>query len=186
MSRIKKGIFIFIDLIMLSLILLILWENFNAMNFPWQIKEVTQVSDFGQYVPQYIFVFCSALALVLFVSLIIFCFMPKTYLSIILDDKMGHLVLKRSAIEGLVRENITELGYIRQPSIKIKLFKKKVKVLIKGEILPREEAVERIEKISHSLQSDLQNFFGINHKLIAQVKVRGLAPKKDSSSIRVE
>ncbi|MFG7388387.1 alkaline shock response membrane anchor protein AmaP [Lactococcus lactis] len=113
-------------------------------------------------------------------------FYPKTYQEVLLDDKTGNLTLKVSAIEGLVREIVSNNGYIRNPKINVTLYQAKIKIDVKGEIIPRVEIVEKTKEIEQEIKESIQNFFGINYDLKLKIKVSSLAENKSSTSRRVE
>ncbi|WP_285017183.1 MULTISPECIES: alkaline shock response membrane anchor protein AmaP [Lactococcus] len=186
MSKTIKLLFFFAYLILLSVIIPTLWMNFNAQDFQWKVAEITQFPRLNQFTSEYMFWFSLFLGVLLTLTLIIILFLPKTYLNIILDSELGELTLKRSAIEGLVREKIEENQYIKNPKIKVLLFRRKIKVLVKGDILPRNKMLERTQYIGSDLQEYLETFFGLTHKLKLDIKIKGVDSKKSSSSLRVE
>ena len=157
MSKGKKFIFILADLFFLTILIPILWDYFNYMNFRWELMPTSEIPYIGNHLSQYIFISSSILGALLLICLLILIFYPKTYQEVLLDDKTGNLTLKVSAIEGLVRE-----------------------------IIPRVEIVEKTKEIEQEIKESIQNFFGINYDLKLKIKVSSLAENKSSTSRRVE
>ncbi|MDM7651173.1 alkaline shock response membrane anchor protein AmaP [Lactococcus lactis] len=157
MSKGKKFIFILADLFFLTILIPILWDYFNYMNFRWELMPSSEIPYIGNHLSQYIFISSSILGALLLICLLILIFYPKTYQEVLLDDKTGNLTLKVSAIEGLVRE-----------------------------IIPRVEIVEKTKEIEQEIKESIQNFFGINYDLKLKIKVSSLAENKSSTSRRVE
>jgi uncharacterized alkaline shock family protein YloU len=184
-SKGKKFIFILADLFFLTILIPILWDYFNQMNFRWELSPSSEIPYIGEKLPQYIFISASILGILLLFALLIVIFYPKTYMEILLDDKAGSLTLKRSAIEGLVRELVLDNGYIRNPKINVTLYQSTIKIDVQGEIIPRVEIVEKTKAIEQEIKESLKNFFGLNHEVKLKIKVSSIVEKKDSTSPRV-
>lgn len=60
-----------------------------------------------------------------------------------LTSNNGDLTLKKSAIEGFVGEKVKENDYLKNSKIAVSLFKNKIKIDIKGEIIPRVEVAQK-------------------------------------------
>ena len=186
MSKGKKFIFILADLFFLTILIPILWDYFNYMNFRWELMPSSEIPYIGNHLSQYIFISSSILGALLLICLLILIFYPKTYQEVLLDDKTGNLTLKVSAIEGLVREIVSNNGYIRNPKINVTLYQAKIKIDVKVEIIPIVEIVEKTKEIEQEIKESIQNFFGINYYLKLKIKVSSLAENKSSTSRRVE
>ncbi|MBS4460934.1 alkaline shock response membrane anchor protein AmaP, partial [Lactococcus petauri] len=82
----------------------------------------------GEYMPMYLFWGNAILAGILILALIIIAFYPRTYIDITLSNQGGKLTLKRSAIEGLVREKVIENEYLKSPNIDVILHRNKIDI----------------------------------------------------------
>ena len=148
MSKGKKFIFILADLFFLTILIPILWDYFNQMNFRWELSPSSEIPYIGEKLPQYIFISASILGILLLFALLIVIFYPKTYMEILLDDKAGSLTLKRSAIEGLVRELVLDNGYIRNPKINVTLYQSTIKIDVQGELFPELRLLKKQKRLS--------------------------------------
>ena len=166
MSKGKKFIFILADLFFLTILIPILWDYFNYMNFRWELMPSSEIPYIGNHLSQYIFISSSILGALLLICLLILIFYPKTYQEVLLDDKTGNLTLN--------------------PKINVTLYQAKIKIDVKGEIIPRVEIVEKTKEIEQEIKESIQNFFGINYDLKLKIKVSSLAENKSSTSRRVE
>ncbi len=162
MSKGKKFIFILADLFFLTILIPILWDYFNYMNFRWELMPSSEIPYIGNHLSQYIFISSSILGALLLICLLILIFYPKTYQEVLLDDKTGNL------------------------KINVTLYQAKIKIDVKGEIIPRVEIVEKTKEIEQEIKESIQNFFGINYDLKLKIKVSSLAENKSSTSRRVE
>ena len=63
--------------------------------------------------PHYLFWASIILTILLILALLIVLFYPRTYVDFVLSTHGGKLTLKRSAIEGLVREKIIEYEFLK-------------------------------------------------------------------------
>lgn len=62
-----------------------------------------------------------------------------------LTSNNGDLTLKKSAIEGFVGEKVKENDYLKNSKIAVSLFKNKIKIDVKGEIVPRVEVAQKLK-----------------------------------------
>ena len=143
MSSGKKFILIVFDRLLLSLVVPSAWDYYNLVEYGDMTSASSQLVYIGEYVPVYLFWGNALLAVVLIIALVIIAFYPLTYIDIKLPTQGGKLTLKRSAIEGLVREKVLENDFLKSPRINVTLYKKKISIDVKGEIIPRVEIAEK-------------------------------------------
>jgi len=185
MSTGKKIILFILDLLLLTLVIPAAWDYYQTMDYQWMVNDSSQLPYVGQYLPTYLFWGFTALSLLLILGLLIILFYPRTYLEINLSDKGGTLNLKRSAIEGLVREKVIENDYLKSPNIIVTLHKHKVEVEVKGEIIPRVEVAQKAQLLEQEIVEALKNFFGLEQQVKIDVAVNNINKKTSSKSLRV-
>ncbi|MBU5889769.1 alkaline shock response membrane anchor protein AmaP, partial [Vibrio cholerae O1] len=78
---------------------------------------------------------------------------------------------KRSAIEGLVREKVLENDFLKSPRINVTLYKKKISIDVKGEIIPRVEIAEKSRLLEQEIIDSLKLFFGVDQPVKIKVEV---------------
>ena len=178
-------------------ILLALLLGLTALEFA---KEVSLPSEWAHQLPQFSrdsfwggvfshYIFWSALVfacLTLF-FLIGLAFYPRTYTEVeLLDSETGVLLLKKSAIEGYVKTMARESGYMKSPSVKVSLYRKKFKVKVAGKTLPRTAVLEKTQQLQQQIQQGLDDYFGLSKKVDFTVLVQHIEEKKHAISSRVE
>ncbi len=185
MSSGKKFILIVFDLLLLSVVVPSAWDYYNLVEYGDMTSASSQLVYVGEYAPLYLFWGNAILALVLLLALLIIAFYPRTYIDIDLPTHGGKLTLKRSAIEGLVREKVLENDYLKSPNITVKLYKKKISIDVKGEIIPRVEIAEKARLLEQEIMDSLKLFFGVEQPVKIKVEVNALNKENKHKQSRV-
>ena len=185
MSSGKKFILIVFDLLLLSLVVPSAWDYYNLVEYGDMTSASSQLVYIGEYVPVYLFWGNAILAVILIIALLIIAFYPRTYIDIELPTHGGKLTLKRSAIEGLVREKVLENDFLKSPSINVTLYKKKINIDVKGEIIPRVEIAEKSRLLEQEIIDSLKLFFGVDQPVKIKVEVNALNKETNNKRSRV-
>ena len=181
MSKGKKIILILVDLFLITIILPLFLYTLGKFNIVQPITDMAQVPYIGPYLPTYFLFATGILGILLLILLLVIIFYPRRYTGFVLGEGRGELLLKKSAIEGFVRETLRENGYIKDPKIDT-LLGKSIKIAIKGEIIPRVQISEKALLIEEEIRKGLKEFLGVNHHLSLKIKVNAVTPKSKSSS----
>lgn len=139
----------------------------------------------SSFISQYFFVASTLLAIITILAILVVIFYPRTYTAILLKDDKGRLNINQSSIEGFVKEIILNDGYMKNPKIFVKVYKNKIRIQVKGEIIPRVQVVEKTEVLNQEVKDGLREFFGLNHKVNLQVDVTALSERDRQKSLRV-
>lgn len=180
MSKWLKTFYFIVSLLLLFLCYSIVVSNYSFAFLPREWHDL--VSKKGYYLPFFYNKWVATLllwaavvfAVVLLIAIIIILLYPRLSTEIKLSDKEGKLFLKKSALEGYVKAILAENRYMENPSVTIKLFRRKFKVNVTGKLLSRENITEKTEKIGQEIRSGLNDFFGIDHKVKFHVQVKNL------------
>ncbi|MBS4460893.1 alkaline shock response membrane anchor protein AmaP, partial [Lactococcus petauri] len=97
----------------------------------------------------------------------------------------GKLTLKRSAIEGLVREKVIENEYLKSPNIDVILHRNKIDIDVKGEIIPRVDIAEKAQLLEQEIVDSLKLFFGVEQPVKIKVEVNAINKEASSNRSRV-
>ncbi|MDD0464912.1 hypothetical protein PS005_23945, partial [Shigella sonnei] len=60
-------------------------------------------------------------------------------------------------------EKVKENDYLKNSKITVSLFKNKIKIDIKGEIIPRVEVAQKAQVLEQEIIEGLKSFFGLEH-----------------------
>ena len=181
----KKVILIILDLLLLTLVLPMTWDYYNFMEYDWITTTSSNIPFIGKYMTDYLFWGNIVLTVILIIALIVVLFYPRTYMDVQLTSNNGDLTLKKSAIEGFVGEKVKENDYLKNSKIAVSLFKNKIKIDIKGEIVPRVEVAQKAQVLEQEIIEGLKKFFGLEHTVKLKVKVNTLSKDDNPKRQRV-
>lgn len=185
MSSGKKFILIVFDILLLSIVVPVAWDYYNIVAYNDTMSSSSQLLYVGEYMPMYLFWGNALLGVILILALIIIVFYPRTYIDIPLSNQEGKLTLKRSAIEGLVREKVIENDYLKSPNIDVILHRNKIDIDVKGEIVPRVDITEKAQLLEQEIVDSLKLFFGVNQPVKIKVEVNAINKEASSNRSRV-
>jgi hypothetical protein len=181
----KKIILIILDLLLLTFVLPTAWDYYNFMEYDWVVTTSSNLPFVGEYMPDYLFWGSITLAVLLIIVLIVIVCYPRTYIDVALISNNGNLTLKRSAIEGFVNEKVKENDYLKNSKIYVSLYKNKIDIDIKGEIIPRVEVAQKAKVLEQEIIEGLKNFFGLEQAVKLNVEVTSLSKEDSSKRLRV-
>lgn len=185
MSSGKKLILVILDLLLLSLAVPAAWDYYNILEYGWGMNASSQLPYIGEYVSPYLFWGNTVLVALLILALLVIVAYPQTYIEITLPTKGGKLTLKRSAIEGFVREKVLENDYLKSPRIRVILHKNKIHIHVRGEIIPRVEIVEKTQLLQEEILDGLKQFFGVEQYTKVKVEVDAINKETSMKNSRV-
>lgn len=194
MSKLTKTLIWVIGLVFLTLMgSLMLTHAVDAL-LPAELqllKSVPRFASLNGYVrgvlANYIFWAALILFVVALVALLVVSFWPRTRSELLLQSKGDTLALNKSAIEGVVKSVVETNDYMTNPKVSVKLHKKKFKVHLKGDIIPRTAVAEKAELLKAEVVRSLKEFVGLNYPIKFTVEVtQARKPKSQSSTARVE
>ena len=96
-----------------------------------------------------------------------------------------NLTLKKSDIEVFVDEKVKESDCLKNSKIAVWLFNNKIKIDIKGGIIPRVEVAQKAQVLEQEIIEGLQKFFGLEHTVKLKVKVNTLSKDDNPKRQRV-
>lgn len=185
MSSGKKFILIVFDILLLSIVVPVAWDYYNIVEYNDTMSSSSQLLYVGEYMPMYLFWGNALLGVILILALIIIALYPRTYIDITLSNQKGKLTLKRSAIEGLVREKVIENDYLKSPNIDVNLHRDKIDIDVKGEIVPQVDITEKAQLLEQEIVDSLKLFFGVNQPVKIKVEVNAINKEASSNRSRV-
>ncbi|MGT2665962.1 alkaline shock response membrane anchor protein AmaP [Streptococcus rifensis] len=157
-----------------------------GLNTNWLTRLVNQMNfrtpPVNPFLGQIIFWSSLILLSLIFIALLIISFYPKSRTRINLKESQGSLDLSKSAIDGLVKSVVSEQSFMRNPSISSKLYKNKIKVDVKGGIIPRVAVAEKARLLEEGITRTLQEFVGVDYPLKCKVIVTDTEEMRLSSS----
>lgn len=193
MSRLKKAVYIVSGLILMTILAMNIFQFWSvtdyAFNMPPYISQFL-TSVFNNEIIRFIavrYVFWAS-TLVFFTTLIlvlVVIFYPRTYTEFKIG-KNNHLLVKKSALESYIKIAIDMNKFMKNPHVSVKVFKRRIKVFVSGEILK----TYRISEISNALKEDISNgfkdFLGIEKAIKLKVHVKNITEDEQNKQARVK
>lgn len=158
----------------------------NLQVLSWIPVDFTTHGVWKEILSQYFLWAAVVLFVIVFLAILVVMFFPRRYSEIELADNQGKLKLKKSAVEGYVKSLVQSEGLMKNPSVTANLYKKKFKVDVKGQVIPRSNVIANTEQLKHDLETGLKAFFGVEHNVDFSVKVKDVIEEKALKTSRVE
>lgn len=183
MSRLKKSVGVIVTVILLIVSLSLMLSNLKGILMPAQIKVLGLIPKplgfIQSAVSYYLFWLALIVSVILLIVLLIIVFYPKNKTEIDLAEDNGKLILKSSAIDGLVKSLVIQKGFMKNPKVTTRLYKKKLKVRVKGDVVTKHSVIAQSEVVKADITQALQQFIGLNQPLKLQVEIAGVdTPKR--------
>lgn len=90
--------------------------------------------------------------------------------------------MKKSAIENYVATAIKVAGLMPNPNVNAKLYKRKFKIDVSGQLASRVGVTDQVNGIKEGIETGLKEFFGLDRSVNFKVYVKEIA---DSDRKRV-
>ena len=78
----------------------------------------------------------------------------------------------KKALEHFVLKNVQQADFIHSPSVKVKIIKNKVRVMIDGEMKQTAAIPQQQEALVGEISSKLQTLFGVTHDIQTEVVLK--------------
>jgi phenylpyruvate tautomerase PptA (4-oxalocrotonate tautomerase family) len=121
------------------------------------------------------------------VLLVVVIFYPNTKHSITLEDENGKLTIQKKAIEHFVLQIVRKEPFLENPSVKVVMRKKNIKVKIQGKMRKVIAVPQQQRLLIEEVTAELRQLLGTSDKLTTQVVLEDYQEtKKNNDSNRVE
>lgn len=123
----------------------------------------------GSYIPFYLY-WGSLIGMVMLVLAIIgIVFKPTEVTSIKLSEGKGKLEIKKSAIAGIVKVQLSQSNLLKDSKIKVKMYKRKIKVRIVGSTSDNKAVVSQINQFIENIDAYIKEFIGLDTAIKTEV-----------------
>ncbi|CAM2803980.1 membrane protein [Streptococcus acidominimus] len=189
MAKGLKIIYSLIGLVLLTILAYVIVLNQRVLRLPalaWLPVSWRPNFWFREALAQYFLWVSVILFIVVLVGILVIIFFPRRYSEVELADNQGKLKLKKSAVEGYVKSLVESEGLMKNPRVTANLYKKKFKVDVKGQVVPRTNVIANTEQLKKDLETGLKAFFGVEHDVDFAVKVKDVVEERQTLKGRVE
>ncbi|OFI49338.1 hypothetical protein BG261_01785 [Floricoccus tropicus] len=183
MGKLSK-LFCSILLILLAFVLFsvtITYQKFGDM--PFTLIRYDSYAYIGKYIPQILF-WLSLFFIALIIILLIFViFAPKKTNRFKISKNKGSLVIDKKAIENFVLNIIKKDSDIENPSVKAKMYSKKIKLNISGDLQPGTNVIEKKEYLIDEISEKIASLLGVTSNIKSDIRFKNFqVPEKKSES----
>ncbi|NSN12484.1 alkaline shock response membrane anchor protein AmaP [Enterococcus faecalis] len=175
MTRGKKVLFSLISLIFATFLFAVLvhYQFVYPLNVYFIKPEDYPI--LGSYIPFYLY-WGSLIGMVMLVLAIIgIIFIPTEVTSIKLSEGKGKLEIKKSAIAGIVKAQLSQSNLLKDSKIKVKMYKRKIKVRIVGSTNDNTEVVRQTNQFIESVDAYIKEFIGLDTTIKTEVVFKNMA-----------
>lgn len=134
----------------------------------------------GRYLPFYLYwgsvIGMIAVALTIFVTIL----SPTEVTSIKLNEDKGKLEIKKSAIIGLVQSQINQSSLLKDSKVKVKMYKKKIKIKIVGNTSSNIDIIDQTNQSIRKIDTYIKNFIGLDTSIKTEVTFKNVARSDDN------
>lgn len=187
MSKFLKITYSLIGLVLLSSLGWVIGTTGDYVSLPYSYRWLSwDIDRLPNFLDPALYYYYFWAAIVMFVLVLIILlaviFYPRTYTEIQLRNKNGKLLLKKSAIENYVATAIKVAGLMPNPNVNAKLYKRKFKIDVSGQLASRVGVTDQVNGIKEGIETGLKEFFGLDRPVNFKVYVKEIA---DSDRKRV-
>lgn len=189
MSKLTKISSVTLGLILLSLLLPLMVTSAIDASIPAPLlilRNLTGVQlPFRHIVATYTFWVALVFSLLIVIGILVILVFPRLRTSVPLADKGGQLTLTKSAIDGLVKSVVVEQGLMADPKVITKLYKRRFKVKVLGQVVPKYDVVNRTNRLKTEIERVLKDFVGLDQPLDVTVVVKQVEETETTKKRRV-
>lgn len=184
MTRREKFLFSFIALIFGSFLFAVFVHYQFVYSSPIQLILPEEYPIIGTYIPLY-FYWGSVIGMAIIILAILgIIFSPTEITSIKLNDDKGKLEIKKSAISGIVRSQVSQSNLLKDSKVNVKMYKRKIKVRIIGNTSKEVDVVNQTNQLVKNIESYIQTFIGLDTSIRAEVVFKNIACSENNKQKR--
>ncbi|KAF1305689.1 alkaline shock response membrane anchor protein AmaP [Enterococcus saccharolyticus] len=187
MNKLWKGFLSILLLLVFVIFLFVMIENQAVATLPFSLISMYDYPWIHTIIPYFLFWGSVVSSLLLVIALIWVWAYPSRKNELVLDAKNGTLKIQKRAIENFVLEIVKKEVFIDNPSVRVKIDKKKISVTIFGKMRKVMETPERQRQLIQTVNTELMQLLGTTDNLTTKVVLNDYrSSKKTNEKNRVE
>lgn len=185
MTRTKKFVFLFIILILFSLLLANIVVNQRATALPFSLSLPVSYQLFAAPIVNYLF-WASLIGLIVLLLLaLIIIFWPVDATSRLVKKEAGQLTIDKKAIDSFVDSLLEEEHWITDHSVKTRLTKNKIKISVNGTLRPIFNVREKSSRLINRIETELQSLLGLEDRKKIRIELKNFKAGNKRNAPRV-
>ncbi|KRK37808.1 hypothetical protein FC62_GL001143 [Amylolactobacillus amylotrophicus DSM 20534] len=185
MTRTKKIVFLFIILILFSLLLANIIANQRAVSLPFSLVLPVRYPLFSAPIVNYLFWGSLVALIILLILALIIIFWPIDAQTRLVKKDAGQLTIDKKAIDGFVNSILEQEHWIVDHSVKTRLTRNKIKVSVNGTLRPIFNAREKSSRLINRIETELHSLLGIEDKKKIQIELKDFKSGNKRNAPRV-
>lgn len=142
----------------------------SVVSLPFYLLPFTSYPYIGNNMAQFLFWLSAVLLTFLFIILIIVLFYPRINNYIEKKTDTGKIAIQKKAIENFVLIAAKEEPFIVDPTVKVVIKKKKIKIYVRGKIRKAFQTGERQTSFIRKVNTNLNALFGAEQTILTEIK----------------
>lgn len=180
MNKASK-ILISIGLILLLILLFfVIIENQFAVSLPFTLLAMDNYPLIGSQISVFLFWASIGFAVLAIIGLLVVIFFPKQSNTLVIPSETGELVIQKKAIENFVLRIVEKEPFMDDPSVKVKMLKKKIKVDVSGKMRRVMAVPERQNALVSDINMELKSLMGVRSEIETKVQLKDTTKEKSN------
>lgn len=174
MTRRKKVLFSLIALIFATFLFALLVHYQFVYPLSVYFIKPEDYPFIGSYLPFYLYWGSIVGMGMIALAIIVIIFKPTEVTSIKLSEGKGKLEIRKSAIAGIVQAQLSQSNLLKDAKIKVKMYKRKIKVRIVGSTSDNKEVVRQTNQFIESIDTYIKEFIGLDTTIKTEVVFKNM------------
>lgn len=180
MSKGKKiVVLLFLVLSMITLFSVLISYQ-SSVELPFFLIPLSEYPIIGKSLQLIIFYLAIFLLFIVIVCFCVILFYPQKMTYFSFEKSLGSLIITKKAIEGIVKEKLQKKQLMLDPSVTAKMSRRKIKIVVKGNLIASKELYSKSDKYSEEVEEELHQLIGSDVKIYIRLKFVALKNKTKS------
>ncbi|GMA09157.1 alkaline shock response membrane anchor protein AmaP [Tetragenococcus halophilus] len=185
MGKLGKSLISILLLLLVFISFFVLIENQDAVQLPIRFISMYDYPWIGMYMQQTLFWLSILLSVLAILLLIITIFYPKKKNKLILEQEQGSLKIQRKAVENFVLQIVNKEPFVENPSIKVKMYKKKIRIKVAGYMRKAMAIPEKQNELVDEIQTEVSSLLGTTENIKTDVYLENYRKPEEKKEARV-
>lgn len=187
MNKLWKSLLSIFIFLLFLIFLFVMIENQNVVVLPFRFASMFSYPWLSLPLSYFLFWGSAISSVLLVIALIGVWLVPDSKNTFVLEAKHGKLKIEKKAIENFVLEIVKNEAFIENPSVKVKLPKKEVKVTVLGKMRQVMNIPENQRRLIQRIEEELRILLGTKDNIAITVHLNDYSSsRKNTSQGRVE
>lgn len=147
-------------------------------DFSFRLLPYEEYPGIGMYMPEIMFWGSIVLIVIIILALLFVIFSPKKVNKIEIKKDSGVLKFDKKAVENFALSIVEEESDILNPSVKAKMTKKKIKLLISGDLPDEDNIAAREQIVMDKIAVKFDKLLGVESKVETHIRFKNFDKKE--------